>query len=200
MPKFNILPKSFWDKFTVQAPRLNLPQLPSISEKYINYIENADSIGWDAASRRWYAPTDPTKYDVNNFGMGIDRNTNPYIKNFIKKDSLGREYLTELDEQNIRKRSIEDVVNSWNNRKSYGQKQLKTKKEPTDIKQLAILGAIYRNGSRAFANIWERPLIDSAFFGQDSTFLDMLYSKMKYPSERINRSNEFLNANTTNKQ
>ena len=57
----------------------------TLSGRLINYVENKDSVGYQDGL--WYSPKydrryDPKKknYDVNNFGMGIDRNTNEYVQ------------------------------------------------------------------------------------------------------------------------
>jgi len=43
--------------------------------RYIRAIENSDSVGFDKATRRWYAPTG-SAYDRNSRGMGIDVENN----------------------------------------------------------------------------------------------------------------------------
>ena len=67
--------------------------------RYIRQLENPDSIGWDAITSTWVAPTLPG-YDSRNRGMGVDVYNNEAAAR-ISKDRPGK-YLTEQEERDLR--------------------------------------------------------------------------------------------------
>jgi hypothetical protein len=103
--KRGIQPSRNWDKTMVG--------------KLINHSENPDSVGWDEKTKRWYAPPANKGYDTNQFGMGVDRNQTPGFKELVKKDSKGKEYLTESDERLLRHLAIDSANDSANKRYKY---------------------------------------------------------------------------------
>lgn len=101
----------------------------------INYTENRDSIGFDAKTNRWYAPEANKGYDSNQRGMGVDINTNQYVKEFLKKDERGV-YLTKEDERYIRHKSLDDAFDSYNDRVSHAKKIIQVNKDPSELRLL----------------------------------------------------------------
>nr|UWG27116.1 MAG: lysozyme [Bacteriophage sp.] len=131
-------------------------QLPDYDKtkvgQLINFVENKDSIGFDKNTRRWYRPTKPG-YDRNNLGMGVDINKNPLIQGKVKKDSKGREYITEEDEREARYKSIQDASRVYeNNRLPHLFETLNTNETPSNDVRNHIISAIYNMGSGRVSN------------------------------------------------
>lgn len=80
----------------------------TLTGKMINYTENRDSVGFDKEKQHWYTPDAPLGYDSNQRGMGVDINTNQYVKAYLKQDLKGK-YLTKDDEKTVRYKSINDA-------------------------------------------------------------------------------------------
>lgn len=113
-----------------------------------NYLENKDSLGWDAVNRRWYAPgvkgTDP-----KNRGMGVDINTNSSIRDGsikLHEDSRGT-YLTEDEEKTARVRSYNEAAKSAKARVNYAKSVLKSESVPSSFKMTLLRDLIYNAGS-----------------------------------------------------
>lgn len=114
--------------------------------KLINYSENPDSIGFDKSTRRWYAPKDKS-FDKDNFGMGVDRYTGGNINDKIKKDSKGREYITEEDERDLRFKRIKSANQSAKRRIDFIRKYYNDEGDITETKETLLTNLIYNRGS-----------------------------------------------------
>lgn len=121
--------------------------------KLINHSENPDSIGFDKVTRRWYAPKG--KYlDEDNFGMGVDRYTGGNINDKIKKDSKGREYITEEDERDLRFKRIKSANQSAKRRIDFIRKYYNDEGNVTETKEALITNLIYNRGSGKTARVY----------------------------------------------
>lgn len=121
--------------------------------KSINYFENPDSIGFDKVTRRWYAPKGKG-LDEDNFGMGVDRYTGGNINDKIKKDSKGREYITEEDERDLRFKRIKSANQSAKRRIDFIRKYYNDEGNVTETKEALITNLIYNRGSGKTARVY----------------------------------------------
>ena len=121
--------------------------------KLINYSENPDSIGFDKVTRRWYAPKGKD-LDEDNFGMGVDRYTGGNINDKIKKDSKGREYITEEDERDLRFKRIKSANQSAKRRIDFIRKYYNDEGNVTETKEALITNLIYNRGSGKTARVY----------------------------------------------
>ena len=121
--------------------------------KLINYSENPDSIGFDKVTRRWYAPKGKG-LDEDNFGMGVDRYTEGNISDKIKKDSKGREYITEEDERDLRFKRIKSANQSAKRRIDFIRKYYNDEGNVTETKEALITNLIYNRGSGKTARVY----------------------------------------------
>lgn len=121
--------------------------------KLINYSENPDSIGFDKVTRRWYAPKGKG-FDEDNFGMGVDRYTGGNINDKIKKDSKGREYITEEDERDLRFKRIKSANQSAKRRIDFIRKHYNDEGNVTETKEALITNLIYNRGSGKTARVY----------------------------------------------
>lgn len=128
--------------------------------KLINHSENPDSIGFDKVTRRWYAPKGKD-LDEDNFGMGVDRYTGGNINDKIKKDSKGREYITEEDERDLRFKRIKSANQSANQsakrRIDFIRKYYNDEGNVTETKEALITNLIYNRGSGKTARVYFNP-------------------------------------------
>lgn len=124
--------------------------------KLINYSENPDSIGFDKVTRRWYAPKGKG-LDEDNFGMGVDRYTGGNINDKIKKDSKGREYITEEDERDLRFKRIKSANQSAKRRIDFIRKYYNDEGNVTETKEALITNLIYNRGSGKTARVYFNP-------------------------------------------
>lgn len=124
--------------------------------KLINYSENPDSIGFDKVNRRWYAPK-KKGFDKDNFGMGVDKYTGGNISNKIKKDSEGREYITEEDERDLRFKRIKSANQSAKRRIDFIRKYYNDEGNVTETKEALITNLIYNRGSGKTARVYFNP-------------------------------------------
>lgn len=124
--------------------------------KLINYSENPDSIGFDKNTRRWYAPKGKD-FDKDNFGMGVDKYTGGDISNKIKKDSKGREYITEEDERDLRFKRIKSANQSAKRRIDFVRKYYNDKGDITETKEALLTNLIYNRGSGKTAREYFNP-------------------------------------------
>lgn len=124
--------------------------------KLINYSENPDSIGFDKVTRRWYAPKGKG-LDEDNFGMGVDRYTGGNINDKIKKDSKGREYITEEDERDLRFKRIKSANQSAKRRIDFIRKYYNDEGDVTETKEALLTNLIYNRGSSRTAREYFNP-------------------------------------------
>lgn len=124
--------------------------------KLINYSENPDSIGFDKVTRRWYAPKGKG-FDKDNFGMGVDRYTGDNISDKIKKDSKGREYITEEDERDLRFKRIKSANQSAKRRIDFIRKYYNDEGGVTETKEALVTNLIYNRGSGRTAREYFNP-------------------------------------------
>lgn len=121
--------------------------------KLINHSENPDSIGFDKVTQRWYAPKGKD-LDEDNFGMGVDRYTGGNINDKIKKDSKGREYITEEDERDLRFKRIKSANQSAKRRIDFIRKYYNDEGNVTETKEALITNLIYNRGSGKTARVY----------------------------------------------
>lgn len=121
--------------------------------KLINHSENPDSIGFDKVTRRWYAPKGKD-LDEDNFGMGVDRYTGGNINDKIKKDSKGREYITEEDERDLRFKRIKSANQSAKRRIDFIRKYYNDEGNVTETKEALVTNLIYNRGSGKTARVY----------------------------------------------
>ena len=124
--------------------------------KLINHSENPDSIGFDKDTRRWYAPKGKG-FDKDNFGMGVDRYTGGNINDKIKKDSKGREYITEEDERDLRFKRIKSANQSAKRRIDFIRKYYNDEGNVTETKEALVTNLIYNRGSGKTARVYFNP-------------------------------------------
>lgn len=124
--------------------------------KLINYSENPDSIGFDNITRKWYAPK-KKGFDKDNFGMGVDRYTGGNINDKIKKDSKGREYITEEDERDLRFKRIKSANQSAKRRIDFIRKYYNDEGNVTETKEALVTNLIYNRGSGKTARVYFNP-------------------------------------------
>lgn len=124
--------------------------------KLINHSENPDSIGFDKVTRRWYAPKGKD-LDEDNFGMGVDRYTGGNINDKIKKDSKGREYITEEDERDLRFKRIKSANQSAKRRIDFIRKYYNDEGDITETKEALLTNLIYNRGSGRTAREYFNP-------------------------------------------
>lgn len=124
--------------------------------KLINYSENPDSIEFDRINRRWYAPKGKG-FDKDNFGMGVDRYTGGNISDKIKKDSKGREYITEEDERDLRFKRIKSANQSAKRRIDFIRKYYNDEGGVTETKEALVTNLIYNIGSGKTARVYFNP-------------------------------------------
>ena len=124
--------------------------------KLINHSENPDSIGFDKVTRRWYAPKGKN-LDEDNFGMGVDRYTGGNINDKIKKDSKGREYITEEDERDLRFKRIKSANQSAKRRIDFIRKYYNDEGDVTETKEALLTNLIYNRGSGRTAREYFNP-------------------------------------------
>lgn len=124
--------------------------------KLINHSENPDSIGFDKDTRRWYAPKGKG-LDKDNFGMGVDRYTGGNISDKIKKDSKGREYITEEDERDLRFKRIKSANQSAKRRIDFIRKYYNDEGDVTETKEALLTNLIYNRGSDRTAREYFNP-------------------------------------------
>ena len=124
--------------------------------KLINYSENPDSIGFDRVNRRWYAPK-KKGFDKDNFGMGVDKHTGGNISDKIKKDSEGKEYITEEDERELRHKRIKSANKSAKQRINFIRKYYNNEGNITETKEALITNLIYNRGSGRTAREYFNP-------------------------------------------
>lgn len=124
--------------------------------KLINHSENPDSIEFDRINRKWYAPKGKG-FDKDNFGMGVDRYTGGNISDKIKKDSKGREYITEEDERDLRFKRIKSANQSAKRRINFIRKYYNNEGNITKTKEALITNLIYNRGSGRTAREYFNP-------------------------------------------
>lgn len=124
--------------------------------KLINHSENPDSIGFDKVTRRWYAPK-KKDFDKDNFGMGVDKYTGGNISDKIKKDSEGKEYITEEDERDLRFKRIKSANQSAKRRIDFIRKYYNDEGDVTETKEALLTNLIYNRGSSRTAREYFNP-------------------------------------------
>lgn len=145
---------------TLENPIINPDYTPYYDTtevgKLINHSENPDSIGFDRVNRRWYAPK-KKGFDKDNFGMGVDKYTGGNISDKIKKDSKGREYITEEDERDLRFKRIKSANQSAKRRIDFVRKYYNDEGNITETKEALLTNLIYNRGSGRTAREYFNP-------------------------------------------
>lgn len=168
----------------------------------INHVENPDSIGF--INNVWYSPKydkryKPGAFDPKNFGIGIDRKENEYVKNGelkFHKDKQGKEYLTIEEERNARNHTIANAEDSYKERLKYAQKVLKSQETPSEVKKAVTLSAIYNLGQGYVANnlFEDKPLMNAFLKGTDLDYSNHVnrYFEKENKGDRGKKTNEFI--------
>ena len=168
----------------------------------INHVENPDSIGF--INNVWYSPKydkryKPGAFDPKNFGIGIDRKENEYVKNGelkFHKDKQGKEYLTIEEERNTRNHAIANAEDSYKERLKYAQKVLKSQNTPSEVKKAITLSAIYNLGQGYVANnlFEDKPLMNAFLKGTDLDYSNHVnrYFEKENKGDRGKKTNEFI--------
>jgi hypothetical protein len=146
--------------------------------KLINHSENPDSIGFDKVTRRWYAPKGKG-LDEDNFGMGVDRYTGGNINDKIKKDSKGREYITEEDERDLRFKRIKSANQSAKRRIDFIRKYYNDEGNVTETKEALITNLIYNRGSGKTARVY--------FNTEDEKYVPMQRAILKGTDDEVRK-------------
>lgn len=165
--------------------------------RFINHSENPDSVGYDKATDRWYAP-DPKKYDPNQYGMGTDIRYNGAGK-LLKRDENGRKYMTADAEREIRHKNVEECKKSFSQRVKYAMKVTgEYGYRPSEVKRALTLSAIYcKGGSRVAKEIFTPENCEIFVYGSDQEWkkvIDDFYKKHKV-SSRSAREQDFIDNN-----
>lgn len=153
--------------------------------KLINYSENPDSIGFDRVNRRWYAPK-KKGFDKDNFGMGVDKYTGGNISDKIKKDSEGKEYITEEDERELRHKRIKSANQSAKRRIDFIRKHYNNKGNVTETKEALITNLIYNRGSGRTAREYFNPE-DEKYVPMQKAILEDTDNEVKEEINKIYR-------------
>ena len=132
----------------------------SLRASYIEAIENPDRIGYDAKNDKWTSPT-TKEYDPNQIGIGLDKNTNKDVKQFLAKNK--RDWITNAEMLDLQSKSFkyfEDVLD----RKTKGMNL-------SNVKRATALGLLYHGHG---PKLWNRNhTLSKAFFnGSDQDFID----------------------------
>lgn len=145
---------------TLENPIISSDYTPNYDNtevgKLINYSENPDSIGFDRVNRRWYAPK-KKGFDKDNFGMGVDKYTGGNISDKIKKDSEGKEYITEEDERELRHKRIKSANQSAKRRIDFIRKYYNDEGNVTETKEALVSNLVYNRGSGRTAREYFNP-------------------------------------------
>lgn len=168
----------------------------------INHVENPDSIGF--INNVWYSPKydnryKPGAFDPKNFGIGVDRKENEYVKTGelkFHKDKQGKEYLTIEEERNARNHAIANAEDSYKERLKYAQKVLKSQNIPSEVKKAVTLSAIYNLGQGYVANnlFEDKPLMNAFLKGTDLDYSNHVnrYFEKENKGDRGKKTNEFI--------
>ena len=167
-----------------------------LTGQLINYVENADSVGWVPTDRTWEHPT-RKGYDKNQIGMGVDKNETPGYAERVRQRVNGTPYLTEKDERELRHAAIETANTSANERYKFAQKAVnRPNGTVSKVKDAAVVSAIYNLGARFVANglFEDRDFMLKLFDGTDKEVVDRINEeyKKKKRNDRVERTNVFL--------
>lgn len=172
----------------------------TLAGKLINYSENRDSIGYDKEKDRWYAPPRGKKYDRHQRGMGVDVNTNPFVKKYLRADNKGS-YLSGEDEKKVRYMSMERAEKSYERRLAHAQDALQCYETPSEKKKAITMSAIYNLGEGFVARrmFEDKNLMDLLLNGTDEEYKAAVdkYYKLKRKGQRPKREQEFFDKETT---
>lgn len=89
--------------------------------------------------------------------MGVDRYTGGNINDKIKKDSKGREYITEEDERDLRFKRIKSANQSAKRRIDFIRKYYNDEGDVTETKEALLTNLIYNRGSSRTAREYFNP-------------------------------------------
>ena len=159
----------------------NLQGYEKLRFEYIKELENPNMVGYDEKNDRWTSPTQKG-YDKNGIGIGLDKYTNTYVKNYLQKHN--KDWLTMkemIDLQNISFNWAEGVL-------SRNTKGLNM----SDIKRVVALGIIYHGHG---PKLWKEgnSLHDALFYKSDKEFIDEVTKFYKGNSRSTRHKNFFEN-------
>lgn len=168
----------------------------TLAGKLINYSENRDSIGYDRENDKWYAPPKGKKFDRRQRGMGVDVNTNPFVKKYLQADEHGS-YLTGEDERKVRYMSIERAEKSYERRLAHAQKVCQSDEIPSEKKKAITMSAIYNLGEGFVARkmFEDKNLMNLLLNGTDEEYKAAVdkYYRIRRKGQRAQREQEFFN-------
>ena len=154
------------------------PDYNSLRAKYIEALENPDRVGYDASRDRWTSPTQKG-YDHNQIGIGLDKNTNNDVKQFLAKNK--RNWLTNAEMLNLQNKSFKYVEGIL----SKNTKGMKL----SNVKRAAAIGLLYHGHG---PKLWNKNhFLSKAFFnGSDQDFIDAI-TKFYGTNTRATRHSQF---------
>lgn len=150
----------------------------SLRTRYIEAIENPDRVGYDAVNDRWTSPTQKG-YDPNQIGIGLDKNTNNTVKQFLAKNK--RNWLTDAEMLDLQSKSFqyfEDILS----RRTKGMNL-------SNAKRAAAIGLLYHGHG---PKLWDRKhaLSRALFGGSDWDFINAI-TRFYGTNTRATRHSEF---------
>lgn len=110
--------------------------------------------------------------------MGVDRYTGGNINDKIKKDSKGREYITEEDERDLRFKRIKSANQSAKRRIDFIRKYYNDEGDITETKEALLTNLIYNRGSGKIARVYFNPEDENMFLCKE-LFLEVLMMKLE---------------------
>lgn len=146
----------------------------NLAGKLIKKSENPSDDGLNPIDKTWSGPSNK-KTDLNNRGYGIDINTNPWVKYFLKDGKLKAN-----DERLIRYLALDEIAD-----------QLKlTKETEIDAKTAAIISAIYNRGYNKINNdYFKNPRFMKDYKNPDVKIEDFYNTYFKPAYEVLNDNN-----------
>lgn len=127
----------------------------NVAANFTGQVENPDSVGYNKATRTWSSPTLPG-YDPNQIGMGIDRNTNIYLKDYERQPNA---VLSEDREREVRLQTIQGLEKQYNNRIAYAKTLFPDFDGNLSQHKVNLLYQALYKSPKAVANWWERDTI-----------------------------------------
>ena len=150
----------------------------SLRASYLEALENPDRIGYDAARDRWTSPTQKG-YDANQIGIGLDKNTNNDVRQFLAKNH--RDWLTNQEMPDLQSKSLQYFENVLD-RNTKGTKL-------SNIKRAAAIGLLYHGYG---PKLWNKThaLSKALFEGSDQDFINAI-TKFYGTNTRAVRHSQF---------
>lgn len=164
-----------------QQPKKHNQNYETLRFQYIKELENPNLVGYDEQNDRWTSPPAGKGYDPNGIGIGLDKYTNTYVRDYLRrhnKDWLSMDEMIQL--QNKSFEWAEGVLNR-------NAKNLKM----SDVKRAVAIGLIYHGHGKKLWNT-SHSLHKALFNGSDKQFIDAVTEFYKGNS-RSTRHKNFWN-------